>query len=1012
METLAETLCTWIERPMARLEMTLLGPVQIVLDGNPVPSLPYDKVRALLACVAAEPDRPHRREALAALLWPEDDERAARHSLSQALWTLRQCLPDAGDTPVLLITRDAIQLNPAHDTWVDVVELVALLDACDDHAHAGGVICRQCAARITRAAGLYRGPFLEQLALPDSVEFDEWALARRELLHQRLTRGLLRVCAYHQTRQDHDRAIAEARRLLGLDPYNEDGHRMLMRSLASSGARAAALAHFEQLCRTLSDDLATEPDVETIQLAEQLRDTSAAWAVTRDEAAREVPRSNLPLDLTPFVGREDELRQLAGLLEDPACRLITLVGPGGAGKTRLAIKAAEAGIGAFRDGVHFVALAGIESPALLPVSIADALGLALPGQSSPAEQTIARLRDREMLIVLDNVEHLLSGATFLAELLDRAPDIQVIATSRERLSLRGEWVVQVEGLALPGPNAPLEESSAVRLFTQAARRARSGFDPGPEDLEAITRICRLTGGLPLAIELAAAWLPVLSCAEIAAEVERSLDFLEATTRDIPERQRSIRGVFDHSWNLLSERERDVFCRLAVFRGGVPRSAAEATAGGSLPVLSALVAKSLMHRVASGRYEIHDLVRQYAEDRLAERSDEAVAARDRHCEWFCDFLARMEPQVSGPRQQHALEQIGAESENVRAAWLWAISRARVADVSKAAHCYWLYCEVTGRYLEMHDLFGQVIAMLRDVRDGSLRNRRERAAALGAVLIRYGSVDVRLGNYERGERSIDEGIAVLRPLGDSSDLGLALNFKATFARAREDYDQERQLLLESIEQFAAQDDRWGIGYSTNDLGMATAMLGDVAGARQAQERALEIFSEIGDRRGAGFALHNLGIVAIDMGDLGEARRRLHEALAIRRALHHYWGAAVTLTALGVVERSTGHVEDARARFHDALRQAILAQSLPAALDALSEMAVSWLDGPERDRAVDVLMLVRDHAAAGVATRRRAGRALAELGEIRRTSRWVSVDWSGLSIEEQIETILGDQPAFARA
>lgn len=996
---------------MTRLAISLLGPTQFVLDGAPIASFPYDKVRALLARLVAEPDRAQRRESLAGLLWPEQDERAARHSLSQAVWSLRRALAADGDVPILLVTRDAIGLSPEAGVQVDVAELDALLGAVDAHPHVTGVICRQCAGRLAAATRLYRGPFLEDLSLPDSAEFAEWTLVRREQIAARVARALNSLAAYHQARGEHDRAAEAGGRLVRLDPYDEGTRRRLMQALAAAGQRSAALAQYEECRQLLADELGVEPDDATASLYQQIRDDSRPSFAGMDPARR--PPSGLPLDVTPFVGREAELRRIAALLDEPACRLVTLVGPGGIGKTRLAVRAAAAAGGAFRDGVRFIALAGVAEPGLLPVVIADALDIRLARAPSPAEQVAGALREREVLLVLDNVEQLVAGVTFLADLLDRAPDVQLIVTSRERLDLRGEWVVEVGGLELPGPEIPAARSSAVQLFAHSARRVWPDFELGPETLEDVVRVCRLTGAMPLGIELAAAWLPTLSCAEIAVEIERSLDFLAAATRDAPERHRSIRVVFDRSWERLTDDERRVFSRLAVFRGGVSRAAAEAVGGGSLPVLSALVAKSLARRDASGRFEVHELLRQYAAARLAERPAEAEDTRDRHCAWFCDLLARRRAELSGTGQQRALEEIGSDHENVRAAWAWAIERRRVADILKAVHGYWLYAEVTGRYLETQEILGQVIEVLSAEPHGAAGGRHERELALGATLIRYGSIHERLGDYAAGERAIDAGIAVLRPLGEPFDLGLALNFNAMFAHARREYRQQHDLLMESIEQFVAAGDRWGQGYSLNDLGLATLMLGDPGEARGLQERALAIFTEIGDRRGAGFVLHNLGVAALALGELDEARRRLCEALAIRRGLRHSWGIATTLTTLGAVDLAAGRAGTAGECLREALRQAVVAQSLPAALGASVELAAVWMASGEHglDRAARVLALARGHPALDAATRDRVDRLLSELGPPLDTTPVVH-DWVTQPVAEQVRVMLGDEAELALA
>ena len=335
---------------------------------------------------------------------------------------------------------------------------------------------------------------------------------------------------------------------------------------------------------------------------------------------------------TPFVGREADLAELAGLLATPACRLLTLIGPGGVGKTRLALRAAAEAraAGAFPDGVHVVALQPLASADLLAGAVADAAGLAPAGARDPTEHLRDGLRGRAALLVLDNFEHLLEGAALLPPILAAAPGVRLLVTSREALALQEEWRYPVQGLPYPagagaadleGP----EDYAAVRLFAERARRVRRDFSLAEEGAD-VARLCRLVEGLPLALELAAAWTSVLSCAEIAADLALGLDVLATRLRDVPERHRSMRAVFDGSWARLDDHQRAVLARLSVFQGGFRREAAEAVAGAAPATLAALVDGSLLHLEPGGRYQLHELLRQYAEERLWERPEAAAGGR--------------------------------------------------------------------------------------------------------------------------------------------------------------------------------------------------------------------------------------------------------------------------------------------------------------------------------------------------------------------------------------------------
>jgi len=665
--------------PSESLTLRLLGTPQVTRAGVPVTGFISAKAQGLLYYLAVT-GRPHTREALAGLFWSDMPEVQAGKNLRNALSNLRSL---AGQN--LLITRQEVVFDRSSPYWLDVEAFLATL---------GDAATRDLGA-LHRAVELYQGDFLDGFYVGDALAFEEWVLGRRSLLKGHVLQALHTLVTRHLEREEYAAGIDYANSLLAIEPWREETHRHLMILLARSRQRSAALAQYETCRRVLARELQVEPMPETTLLYEHIRAVVAP------------PPHNLPPQPTAFVGRQAELAEVARFLNNPGAQLLTLVGPGGIGKTRLALQAAarcvepEAQYEAhFADGVFVVPLApglpGVaDAPPSLIAAMADALNFSFQGPVHPQAQLLAYLREKHMLLVLDNFEHLVAEARQLGDILRLAPGIKLLVTSRVRLNLQEEWLLEVTGLDYPASadgqpaeeRRPLEAYSAIALFVQQARRMRPGFALDAASEPAVVRICQLAEGVPLAIELAASWLRVLSGPEILAELEHGLDFLTSSLQNIPARHRSLRAVFEHSWALLSPVEQALFRRLSAFRGGFRREAAAAVVGASLPLLAGLADKSLVRRNADGRYEVHELLRQYADEHLRADPAEFAQVHDQHCHYYADLLTTYQPQLrgAGPELQAAMAVLNAERENVRAAWNWAVEHRRIVEINQFMDC---------------------------------------------------------------------------------------------------------------------------------------------------------------------------------------------------------------------------------------------------------------------------------------------------------------------------------------
>ncbi|MFQ5421622.1 MAG: BTAD domain-containing putative transcriptional regulator, partial [Anaerolineae bacterium] len=564
---------------MIQLQLALLGPFQASWRGEPLSGFRSDKARALLAYLALAGEEPQPRAHLAALLWGEKGEAAARGSLRAALSNLRRILSplkDEGRSP-LKTTRHAVSWQPDERVWLDTAVLDTLLRQCRAHPHDYVAHCPACLPRLRQAVALYRGDFLVGLSLGGSPVFTEWQRIQQETWHQRVLSTLETLTGAYLQAGDWDAAVHYARRQLALVPWLEPAHRQLMRALAWRGEEAAALAQYHACRRILAEELEVEPEARTTALYQQIRDGRLPAAAPVSAPLR----NNLPAAVTPFIGRKTEMDALCQQLSDPDYRLISLTGEGGVGKTRLALAAARQVLSHFPDGVWFIPLADTtaanNAEAALTTAITAVLGLAAAPPS--ASQLPAVLRQKQMLLILDNLEGLLAAASsavipFLLHLIRHAPGVSLLVTSRALLNVQAEWSLRLDGLPVPAAGeTAIEEYASVRLFVERAGRISGGFRMTAQNRPHVADICRLSDGLPLAIELAAAWTSHYTCAEIARSMRQNLGFLASNLPDLPPRHRSIYAVMEHSWALLAPAEREAYRNLAVFQGSFTRAAA-------------------------------------------------------------------------------------------------------------------------------------------------------------------------------------------------------------------------------------------------------------------------------------------------------------------------------------------------------------------------------------------------------------------------------------------------------
>jgi predicted ATPase/DNA-binding SARP family transcriptional activator len=950
------------------------------------------KTRALLAYLAAVHE-PVRREALAALFFPDSDD-----PLGALRWQLSAMRRQIG-AALLVAHHDRVQLDHAA-CWVDAEVFEQTLD------YSAALSIEQ----IVAALDLYRGEYLADISLPDAPEFDMWLLGRRAYYRQRYEHAVGDCVERMIQHEQYAPALAWAQRLVESNVLAEETNLQLIRLYALTGQRDAALAHYERYRRLLYAEIQAEPGLAVSALYAEImaRRVAAKPRPSPTESPAHAPhRHALPASMTPFLGRELELMQLQAMLTDPAYRLVTLHGPGGIGKTRLAIQIAALAQRAdnwFPDGTYLVMLAAATSEEALIASVADALGLPLSGANSPRYQLLAFLRDKAMLLVLDNLEHLASEAGLLAEIVQIAPKVTILATSRLRLNLYEEWCFDIQGLQIPqaATLAAIEASSAAQLFIQRARAIQRDFALDAA-LPGIVEICKLLDGLPLAIELAAGWVRTHTCREIAAEIRHGLDLLATNLRNVPERHRSMRAAIEHSWRLIPDQARTVFSRLSVFHGGFDHDAAAAVAGATRPMLCDLLDAAMLSRGADGRYQIHELLRQYAVEHL----DDPVPYQLAHARFFAAWCAEHEAHlVNGePTAIAAAEQ---EIGNLRAAWLYATTHVDRTALDGLLVTVASFAELRGAFQEARDDLLRAIQALEaaaphdpDLLLARLTRQLARCydhlgqfagakacaersmalfeqlgapldaagarAILGFVLLGLGDNDAvqncldqslaafrsaghlrgqadtlyylsfaatGQGQLLEGQHLAEECLGLYRRLGDHRNLAHCLFLLGNYCIGSGAYTQALDYYSESKTLHRAIGNRVGEADCLRNEGLAALYMGQLDEAERTLRAALQIFSQFGNRLAIAVILLNLGRTLAGRAEYDQARECLEQSLAISCEIGNTPGAALTLAYLGHLRRAQGDLVGAC----DALRQAV---EQATTLHAISHLMVGLLE-----------------------------------------------------------------------
>lgn len=729
--------------------------------------------------------------------------------------------------------------------------------------------------------------------------------------------------------------------------------------------------------------------------------------------------ANLPSQHTPFVGRQQEVQAVLDLLGEKRARLVTLIGPGGTGKTRLALNIAETLLPEYPDGVFFVDLAPIANPELLPSAVAGVLDISEASGYTLSELIQRYFKTKNLLLVLDNFEHVVIAADLLPVWQQAAPDLTLLVTSREALNLQGEWLFPVGGLPYPqdGTTANLEQYAAVQLFLQSALRVRPDFSLEKE-AQGVLRICQLVEGLPLALELAASWARTMDAQAIADEIERNVEFLATRLRNVPARHRSMLAAFDYSWQQMEPAEQSAFARLSVFRGGFDRAAATAVAGASLMTLSALADKSLLRwssangQEAGGRYYVHELLRQFGHEKLAAKSGLIEEIQREHALYFADLVQNLIPLMLDERQLEFTNRITADIENIRVAWQWATDHVDAIALGKAGHALADYFQFVGHYSEGQATFQKAVQAL-----AGLEQTPQVERALAARRLDLAYFQIRLGLLEEAQELAEKSWAVYDRYGMQPQPGLGTDPRAALgilastegdyeatagygqaifqagdtdvnsgnkpfgaylltraALGQGEYEKARHYALEGYMMAQKSGERWFLAYMLNEMGNVEFALGNYGAAREHYDAAMAIRGEFNDPEGIALAAIQLGAVALRENRYDEAEKRFRQGLERYEEIHDRGGLARALDGLGQTATATGRRRAACGYYREALDIAVDIHYVPVILSLLVSIGELFLEIGLLEAGVRLLARAASHPRGEQETRQRAEEALA--------------------------------------
>lgn len=896
---------------LTHLRVQLLGGFRLTCAGALVEAVTSTIQQSLLAFLVLRRDAAPSRQQVAFCLWPDSPEAQAQANLRTLLVRLRRGWPDVDQ--FVEFTPRTIHWRPEAVLSFDVAEFEEAVNQAEELIRLGADP-ETARADLEKAVPLYRGDLLPAC-------YDDWIVPERERLRQSLLRAIRELIELLEQQRDFIPALGHAQYLLQLDPLEETSYQLLMRLHALRGDRAGVVRTFETCAMVLKQELAIDPSPNTQEIYKNLlRLEVSAAPVNRLDFSR-VANHNLPYALTSFIGREREIAELRrALLSPPApehagqafgMRLLTLTGAGGSGKTRLALRVAFEVVAQYPDGVWWIDLAPLADPWMVSRTVASVLGVQEQPDRSLSETLISALGSRRLLLILDNCEHLVSAcATLASQFLSACPNLTILATSQEALSLAGEAVYPTPPLPFPltSDMISVEQAGAVQLFVERAALVLPTFALRPDNQAAVVQVCRRLDGLPLAIELAAARVKVLSVDQIAARLDDRFNLLTSSDRTTLPRHQTLWAMVDWSHELLSEQEQFLLRRLSVFAGGFTLEAAEAVGGESsapassvLTPLSRLIDKSLVvAEEASGgamRYQMLETVRQYALEKLGQ-ANELLAVRERHANFFARMAQAADPHLqTAQRQGEWLARLESDRDNFRGALGWCLDSYNTETaLGLGGHLGWFWVQ-RSEFIEGRQWLERAL---------TLPNASQYPRVYGRALVFAGILAFLQTEEKEAKPWLEQALAVAQAHADRLTTADALNFLGLVALRERDIALARSRLEESQALFRELGEWAGYARTVWHLGFVMEHEADAAAVLTQYQQALALLREWGDPLRQSAVLRSIGWNQYELGDRARGRSSLQESLTLAQSIGHKAGIAHTLRA--IIERIEADAERA--------------------------------------------------------------------------------------------------------